>query len=166
MIKLTSPQVKESWSDVPLQGNKVEWFVNQGDMVKKAVGSFQTHYQTNYRRSVGENKIVHCSSEIFYIPQRHVGDFSYLVKAIGSLDIHHSIAVPMLFLAMDSPSHFESKALTKLIYRADLPSNTSSLSIYTAKADAVYPLKIRNEIEFVKLIRVMASGDPLLMELV
>jgi len=166
MIKLTSPQVKESWSDVPLQGNKIEWFVNQGGMVKKAIDTFQPHYQTNYRRSVGENKIVHCSSEIFYIPQQHVGDFSYLVKAIGSLDIHHSIAVPLLFLAMDSPSNFESKALTKLVYRADLPSNTTSLSIYTAKADAVYPLKIRNEIEFVKLIRVMASGDPLLMELV
>ncbi|RLN34693.1 uncharacterized protein C2845_PM03G14860 [Panicum miliaceum] len=159
-------QVKESWSDVPLQGNKIEWFVNQGDMVKKAVGSFRPHYQTNYRRSVGENKIVHCGSEIFYIPQRHIGDFSYLVKAIGSLDIHHSIAVPMLFLAMDSPSNFESKALTKLVYRADLPSNTTFLSIYTAEADAVYPLKIQNEMEFVKLIRVMASGDPLLMELV
>ncbi|RLM87476.1 uncharacterized protein C2845_PM04G32800 [Panicum miliaceum] len=159
-------QVKESWSDVPLQGNKIEWFVKQGDMVKKAVGSFRPHYQTNYRRSVGENKIVHCSSEIFYIPQRHIGDFSYLVKATGSLEIHHSIAVPMLFLAMDSPSNFESKALTKLVYRADLPSNTTFLSIYTAEADAVYPLKIRNEIEFVKLIRVMASGDPFLMELV
>ncbi|CAL5085154.1 unnamed protein product [Urochloa decumbens] len=159
-------QVKESWSDVALQGNNIEWFVNQGDMVKKAVGNFPPYYQTNYRRSVGENKIIHCSSEIFYIPQQHIGDFSYLVKAIGSLDIHHTFAVPMVFLAMDSPSNFESKALTKLVYRADLPSNTTFASIYSAEAHAVYPLKVRNEMEFVKLIRVMASGDPFLMELV
>ncbi|XP_062189423.1 probable glycosyltransferase STELLO1 [Phragmites australis] len=159
-------QVKESWSDVPLQGNKNDWFVNQGEMVKKAVGSFPFHYQANYKRSVGENKIIHCSSEIFYIPQRHISDFSYLVKVIGSLDIHHNIAVPMLFLAMDSPSNFESKSLTKLVYRTDLPSNTTFSTIYTAEAHAVYPVKVRNEMDFVKLIRVMASGDPFLMELV
>ncbi|KAL6657101.1 hypothetical protein ACP70R_004881 [Stipagrostis hirtigluma subsp. patula] len=159
-------QVKELWSDVPLQGNKIEWFVKQGDMVKKAVGSFPSHYQSNYKRSVGEDKIIHCSSEIFYIPQRHIGDFSHLVKVIGSLDIHHSIAVPMLFLAMDSPSNFESKALTKLVYRADLPSNTTFATIYTAEAHAVYPVKVQNEMDFVKLVRVMASGDPFLLELV
>lgn len=158
--------MKESWSEVPLQGNKIEWFVNQGDMVKKAVSNFPPHYQSNYRRSVGENKITHCGSEIFYIPQRHIGDFSYLVKAIGSLDIHHSFAVPLLFLAMDSPSNFESKALTKIVYRADLPSNTTFATIYSAEAHAVYPSKVRNEMEFVKLIRVMASGDPFLKELV
>jgi hypothetical protein len=165
-IKLTYPQVKESWSDVPLHGNNIEWFVNQGDMVKKGVSNFPSQYEANYRRNVGENNLIRCSSEIFYIPQRYIGDFSNLVKAIGSLDIHHSFAVPMLFLAMDSPSNFESKALTKLVYRADLPSNTTLSTIYTAEAHAVYPVKVQNEMDFVKLIRVMSSGDPFLMELV
>lgn len=159
-------KVKESWSDVPLRGNKTEWFANQGDLVKQAVRSFPFHYQANYKRSVGEDKIIHCSSEIFYTPRRHIGDFSYLVKVIGSLDIHHSIAVPMLFLAMDLPSNFESQALAKLVYRTNLPSNTTFSAIYTAEAHAVYPMKVQNEMDFVKLIRVMASGDPFLMELV
>ncbi|TVU37465.1 hypothetical protein EJB05_10781 [Eragrostis curvula] len=159
-------QVKESWSDIALQGNKIDWFVNQGDMVKKAVGNFPLHYQDHYKRNVGENKIIRCSSEVFYIPQRHVSGFSHLVKVIGSLDIHHSIAVPMLFLAMDSTSNFEPKAFTKLVYRANLPSNTTFSTIYTTEAHAVYPVKIKNEVDFVKLIRVMSSGDPFLMELI
>ncbi|BAT03003.1 probable glycosyltransferase STELLO1 [Oryza sativa Japonica Group] len=159
-------KVKESWSDVPLHGNKIEWFINQGDMVKKAIASFPFQYQANYKRSVGEDKIIHCNSEIFYIPRSHIGDFSYLVQAIGSLDIHHSIAIPMLFLAMDLPSNFESKALTKLIYRTNVQSNATFATIYTAQAHAVYPMKVQNEIDFVELIRVMASGDPFLMELI
>lgn len=158
--------MKESWSDVPLQGNNNEWFMNQGNMVKKAVGSFPAHYQANYKRSVGEDKIIHCSSEIFYIPRRYTGDFSYLVKVIGNLDIHHTVGVPMLFLAMDAPSNFEPKALGKLAYRTNLPSDTTFSAIYTPEAHAVYPMKVQNEIDFVNLIRVMASGDPFLMELV
>lgn len=157
-------KVKESWSDVSFHGN--EWFTNQRDMVKKAVGSFPFHYQANYKRSVGEDKIIHCSSEIFYIPQRYTGVFSSLVKVTGNLDIHHTIAVPMLFLAMDLPSNFEPKALGKLVYRTNLPSNTTFSAIYTAEAHAVYPMKVQNEIDFVNLIRVMASGDPFLLELV
>lgn len=135
-------------------------------MVKKAIASFPFQYQANYKRSVGEDKIIHCNSEIFYIPRSHIGDFSYLVQAIGSLDIHHSIAIPMLFLAMDLPSNFESKALTKLIYRTNVQSNATFATIYTAQAHAVYPMKVQNEIDFVELIRVMASGDPFLMELI
>lgn len=165
-IKLISAQVKESWSDVPLHGNNIEWFVNQGDMIKKAVSNFPSQYQDNYRRSVGENNLIRCSSEIFYVPQRYTRDFSDLVKVIGSLDIHHSFAVPMLFLAIDSPSNFESKALTKLVYRADLPSDTTLSTIYTTEAHAVYPVKVQNEMDFVKLIRAMALGDPFLMELI
>ncbi|CAM0907123.1 unnamed protein product [Alopecurus aequalis] len=159
-------KVKESWSDVPLQRNNIEWFVNQGDMVKKAVGSFPSHYQANYKRSVGEDTIVHCSSEIFYVPRQYTGGFSHLVKVIGNLDIHHTVAVPMLFLAMDLPSNFEPRALGKLVYKTNLPSNTTFSTIYTAEAHAVYPMKVQNEMDFVNLIKVMASGDPFLMELI
>jgi hypothetical protein len=49
---------------------------------------------------------------------------------------------------------------------ANLPSNTTFSTIYTAEAHAVYPMKVQNEMDFVSLIRVMASGDPFLMELV
>uniref|UniRef100_A0ACD5UKG7 Uncharacterized protein n=1 Tax=Avena sativa TaxID=4498 RepID=A0ACD5UKG7_AVESA len=159
-------KVKDSWSDVPLRRNNIKWFRNQGDMVKKAVGSFPFHYQDNYKRSVAEDTIIHCSSEIFYVPRQYTGHFSNLVKVIGNLDIHHTIAVPMLFLAMDLPSNFEPRALGKLVYMTNLPSNTTFSTIYTAEAHAVYPMKVQNEMDFVKLIRVMASGDPFLMELI
>lgn len=56
--------------------------------------------------------------------------------------------------------------MTKLVYRADLPSDTTLSTIYTTEAHAVYPVKVQNEMDFVKLIRAMALGDPFLMELV
>uniref|UniRef100_A0ACD5YSQ2 Uncharacterized protein n=1 Tax=Avena sativa TaxID=4498 RepID=A0ACD5YSQ2_AVESA len=159
-------KVKDSWSGVPLRRNNIEWFRNQGDMVKKAVGSFPFRYQDNYKRSVAEDTIIHCSSEIFYVPRQYTGHFSNLVKVIGNLDIHHTVAVPMLFLAMDLPSNFEPRALGKLVYMTNLPSNTTFSTIYTAEAHAVYPMKVQNEMDFVSLIRVMASGDPFLTELI
>lgn len=113
-----------------------------------------------------EGKLIICSSEIFYIPQRLVADFSDLVGIVGDLHIHHRIAVPVFFLAMDSQENFDSKALATVIYKTQPRANNSFMSYYTAQAPAVYPLKVHNEYDFIKLIRVMASGDPLLLELV
>jgi hypothetical protein len=45
------------------------------------------------------------------------------------------------------PSNFESKALTKLIYRTNVQSNATFATIYTAQAHAVYPMK-----EFTKTV--------------
>ncbi|XP_020108334.1 probable glycosyltransferase STELLO2 [Ananas comosus] len=160
-------KVTQSWITVPLNGSdRSDWFAKQGDLVKKVVGNFPVHFQVSYKETMGEDKLIYCSSELFYIPRRFVGDFSDLVGLVGDVDIHHKIAVPMFFLAMDSDQNIDSDALAKAVYRTNLLANESFSAIYTAQAPAVYPVKVQNELDFIKLIRVMASGDPLLMELV
>ncbi|RWW81386.1 hypothetical protein BHE74_00010235 [Ensete ventricosum] len=120
----------------------------------------------NYKQSTTEGRLIICGSEIFYVPQRFVGDFIDIVEIIGDQRIHHKVAVPMIFLAMDVPENFDSSALATVVYKAGLSANDSFASYYTANVPAIYPLKVHHEYDFVKLIRVMASGDPLLQELV
>ncbi|KAG6520460.1 probable glycosyltransferase STELLO1 [Zingiber officinale] len=159
-------KVPESWVSISTDGNDTDWHVSQTNLVKKIADNFPVHLQTSYKESVTEGKLLICSSEIFYIPQRFVTDFSDLVGIVGDLHIHHRIAMPVFFLAMDSQENFDSKALATVVYRTRPQANDSFMSSYTAQAPAVYPLKVRNEYDFIKLIRAMASGDPLLLELV
>jgi len=73
--------------------------------------------------------------------------------------------VPMFFLSMDSPQNFDP-VLGSMVYKSEPASLNSSLSLYSAEAPAVHPWSISNEQDFIKLVREMAEGDPLLMELV
>ncbi|CAM0955693.1 unnamed protein product [Alopecurus aequalis] len=159
-------KIAHSWVTVPLESNKEEWFVKQGAMVKQVVGNSPVHFQTKYKESMGKDKIVFCGSELFYIPRQFVEDFGDLVGLVGDLDLHHKIAVPMFFLAMDSPENFDSEALAGTVFRTNLAANETFSSIYTAQSPAVFPVKVMNEIDFIKVIRLMSKGDPLLMELV
>ncbi|KAM3410258.1 hypothetical protein ACQJBY_002458 [Aegilops geniculata] len=159
-------KIAHSWVTVPLESNKEEWFVKQGAMVKQVVGSSPVHFQSKYKESMGEDKIVFCGSELFYVPRQFVEDFGDLVGLVGSLDLHHKIAVPMFFLAMDSPQNFDSEALAGTVFKTNLAANETFSSIYTAQSPAVFPVKVMNEIDFIKVIRLMSKGDPLLMELV
>lgn len=150
---------------VTIGGNSSEWFTKQASLVKQVVNNFPVHFQVSYKENVGEEKkLTICGSEIFYIPQRHATDFADLVGLVGDLDIHHKVAVPMFFLAMDSPQNYDSEALSKVVYSTEKSFNLTNT--YSPRVPAVYQLNIRDEIEFIKLVRVMASGDPLLMELV
>lgn len=135
-------------------------------MVKKIVDTLPVHLQVSYKHGTSESELIICSGEVFFVPRRFVDDFVDLTELVGDLDMHHKVAVPLFLLAMDSEQNFDSDALARVVYKKDLPSNASSLSYYTAKAPAVYPLKVQNEADFIKLVQVMASGDPLLMELV
>lgn len=159
-------KIAHSWVTIPLESNKEEWFVKQGAMVKQVVGSSPVHFQSKYKESMGEDKIVFCGSELFYVPRQFVEDFGDLVGLVGSLDLHHKIAVPMFFLAMDSPQNFDSEALAGTVFKTNLAANETFSSIYTAQSPAVFPVKVMNEIDFIKVIRLMSKGDPLLMELV
>ncbi|CAL9146867.1 probable glycosyltransferase STELLO2 [Musa acuminata AAA Group] len=159
-------KVPESWVLVSTEGNVSEWHLNQGNLVKTIVDNFPVHFQTSYKESTTDGRLVICSSEIFYVPQRLVTDFVDLVGIVGDLQIHHKIAVPMFFLAMDALENLDSSALATVVYRTNLMANDSITSYYTAKVPAVYPLKVQTENDFVKLVRLMASGDPLLLELV
>lgn len=157
-------KVSESWSTVSTKGNDTAWFSSQGDMVKKVVSSMPVHFQVSYKENVPrKHSLILCNSEVFYVPRRLLGDFKDLVGLVGGLEIHHKVAIPMFFMAMDSPNNFDP-VLNKMIYRTDLPSKNSS-SIYWPVAPAVHPWSVSDEPDFIKLIRIMAEGDPLLMEL-
>ncbi|ONK78116.1 uncharacterized protein A4U43_C02F14520 [Asparagus officinalis] len=160
-------KVSKSWVSVTIDENSSKWFKKQAALVKQVVNNFPVHFQVSYKETMPEeNKLIICGSEIFYIPQRHAGDFTDLVGLLGDMNIHHKVAVPMFFLAMDSPQNYDSEALSNIVYSPEKPANSSLANVYSTRVPAVYPLDIHDEIEFIKLIRVMSSGDPLLMELV
>ncbi|GKV27579.1 hypothetical protein SLEP1_g36739 [Rubroshorea leprosula] len=156
-------KVSKSWTTVSTDGNS-EWFSKQAEMVKKVVSTMPVHFQVNYKEVMkNDRSLTICSSEIFYIPQHLVSDFVDLVNLVGDLEIHHKVAIPMFFTSMDLPQNFDS-VLNTMVYELKLPTNSSTH--YSAQAPAVHPWSVSSEQEFIKLIRIMAEGDPLLMQLV
>ncbi|KAB1222346.1 hypothetical protein CJ030_MR2G025526 [Morella rubra] len=159
----TTDKVSKSWTTVSTNDNS-DWFSKQADMVKTVVSSMPVHLQVSYKESVtNEQSITICSSEVFYIPRRFVADFVDLVNLVGSLEIHQKVAIPMFFVSMDSPQNFDP-VLGTMIYKEKRPANNSS-ALYSAQVPAVHPWSVTSEQDFIKLIRIMAEGDPLLMEL-
>lgn len=123
------------------------------------------HFQVSFKETMkSEHSLTICNSEVFYIPRHLVADFSDLVSLVGDLEIHYKVAIPMFFMSMDSPQNFDS-VFSKMVYKRKLPSSTNS-TFYSAQAPAVHPWTVSSEQDFIKLIRIMAEGDPLLMELV
>jgi len=162
--KFNGIQVAESWTTVPTNENK-DWFSKQAEMVQKVVSTMPAHFQVSYKESVTNGQgITVCSSEVFYVPRRFVADFVELVNLVGPLEMHQKVAIPMFFVSMDSPLNFDP-VLSTMIYKQKPPTNNSS-TIYSAKVPAVHPLNVSSEQDFIKLIRIMAEGDPLLLELV
>ncbi|KAF5473273.1 hypothetical protein F2P56_009897 [Juglans regia] len=157
-------KVSKSWTTVSASDNS-DWFSKQADFVKKVVSTMPANFQVSYKESITNvQSIGICSSEVFYIPRRFVADFVDLVNLVGSLEIHQKVAVPMFFVSMDSPQNFDP-VLDTMIYKRKPPTNNSS-TLYSAQVPAVHPWNVSSEQDFIKLIRIMAEGDPLLMELV
>ncbi|CAK7342580.1 unnamed protein product [Dovyalis caffra] len=156
-------KVSKSWTTVSTNGN-TDWYAKQAEMVRKVVGSMPVHFQVNYKEAMkSDQSLVIGGSEIFYIPQHLVTDFVDLVGLVGDLDIHQKVAIPMFFMSMDSPQNFDS-VLRTMVYKQEPPPGNSTL--YSAQVPAVHPWNVSSEQDFIKLIRIMAEGDPLLMELV
>jgi hypothetical protein len=157
-------KVSKSWSTVSVNGNS-DWLKKQAGMLNKVVSTMPVHFQVGYKELSGasDDMIRICNSEIFYIPRRFVSDFIDLVNLVGDLEIHHRIAVPAFFAAMDSPQNFDP-IFSKMIYKRKLQTNSSIP--YSAEVPAIRPWNVSSEQDFIKLIRIMAAGDPLLMELV
>ncbi|KZV36356.1 hypothetical protein F511_03797 [Dorcoceras hygrometricum] len=154
-------KVSKSWTSVPIAGNS-DWFTKQAELVKKVVATMPAHLQVNHKEMVKDHQsLVICNSEVFYVPRRFVSDFIDLVGLVGDLDIHHKVAVPMFFLAMDSPQNYDS-VFDSMRYKQKPQSNST---FYSAEVPAVHPWSVSSEQDFIKLIRLMAAGDPLLMEL-
>ncbi|KAE9466049.1 hypothetical protein C3L33_02041, partial [Rhododendron williamsianum] len=96
-------KVPESWTPVRDDGNSA-WFTQQAELVNKVVNSMPVHFQVSYKESMPDpSSTTLCSSEVFYVPRRFVSDFIDLVNLVGDLDMHQKVAVPMIFLSMDSP---------------------------------------------------------------
>lgn len=143
----------------------LSWFSKQADMVNGVVGTMPAHLQVNYKRSSpSQQTIALCGSEIFYIPQNFVQDFIDLVDLVGTLEIHHAIAIPMFFMSMDLPANFDP-VLNRMICKTQ-SSLIGALTYYSAEVPAVHPWNVSTESDFVNLVRLMAAGDPLLLELV
>ncbi|CAN6444869.1 unnamed protein product [Victoria cruziana] len=159
-------EVPKSWLAAPITSKNSAWYIREGvDIVKKLMTSLPVHFQINYKENIGEEKLVICSSDIFYVPQRFVADFVDLVSHVGDLKLHQKIAVPMFFLAMDSSSNFDSQALKNMIYRIGGGETSDPSSFYSAQAAGVHSWKVSSDSDFMKLVRAMSSGDPLLLEL-
>lgn len=159
-------KVPRSWTTVPITGTNSFWNSKQADMVKQVVSTMPVHFQVNYNENdLHDKTLTICNSEVFYIPQHFVEDFIDLVDLVGNLEIHHKVAVPMFFRAMDSSRNFDP-VLNTMIYETQTRSSNSSPHLYSAQVPAVHPWIVTSEPEFIKLIRDMAVGDPLLMELV
>lgn len=157
-------KVSESWTTVSTNENS-DWFSKQTEMVQKVVSTMPAHFQVSYKESVTNGQsITVCSSEVFYVPRRFVADFVELVNLVGPLEMHQKVAIPMFFVSMDSPENFDP-VLSTMIYKQKPPTNNSS-TLYSAQVPAVHPLNVSSEQDFIKLIRIMAEGDPLLLELV
>ncbi|KAG8371955.1 hypothetical protein BUALT_Bualt12G0016600 [Buddleja alternifolia] len=156
-------KVSKSWTTVSISGNS-DWFPKQAEMVKKVVATMPAHLQVNFKESVKDHQsLTICNSEVFYVPRHFVPDFIDLVNLVGDVDIHHNVAIPMFFLAMDLPQNFDS-VFNSMRYKQKIQSN--STSFYSPEVPAIHPWNVSTEQDFIKLIRIMAAGDPLLMELV
>lgn len=157
-------KVSASWAKVSLDSNSTEWYFKDGgrDIVKKLLSDLPVHLQIKYRESMDEKSFVVCSSEVFYVPHRFVEDFVDLVSLVGNSNLHHEVAVPIFFLAMDTPDMFDPDALSNSIYQRG--GSSDALSYYSAEVHAVHPWKMFNESDFVRLLKAMSSGDPLLLE--
>ncbi|KAM7500170.1 hypothetical protein LguiA_024584 [Lonicera macranthoides] len=155
-------KVSKSWTTVSLKGNS-DWFAKQAEMLNKVVSTMPVHFQVSYKESTTTDQTIRiCNSEVFYIPHRFVTDFIDLVNLVGDLEIHHKVAIPAFFVALDSPQNFDP-VLSTMIYKRKPPTNST---FYSAEVPAIRPWTVSSEQDFIKLIRIMAAGDPLLMELV
>ncbi|KAK6941828.1 STELLO-like [Dillenia turbinata] len=156
-------KVSKSWSVVSINDN-ADWFSKQAEMVNQVVSTMPAHFQVSYKESAKDEKsLMICNSELFFIPRHFVSDFIDLVNLVGDLEIHHKVAIPMIFVAMDSPQNFDPVFSTMKYKQKPPPVNST---FYSAQVPAVHPWTVSSEQEFIKLIRIMAEGDPLLMELV
>ncbi|GMH28356.1 hypothetical protein Nepgr_030199 [Nepenthes gracilis] len=157
-------KVSKSWTVISSK-TSTDWLAKQAEMVKKVVSTMPAHFQVSYKESSKtEADLVICSSNVFYVPRRFIDDFVDVVALVGELEMHHKVATPMIFLALDLPRNFDP-VLETMIYDEKPPTKNSS-TFYSAQVPAVHPWSVSSEHEFIKLVRVMATGDPLLMELV
>ncbi|KAL8171490.1 hypothetical protein V2J09_023294 [Rumex salicifolius] len=123
-------KVSKSWTVVTAKKTDSPWHSKQADKVMKVVNIMPVHLQVNFKDSSPKDQsIVTCSSEVFYIPQRFVGDFIDLVELVGNSKIHYTVAVPLFFMSMDSPNNYDPILSTAIYSNGLLSPDSSNLQI-------------------------------------
>jgi hypothetical protein len=65
---------------------------------------------------------------------------------------------------MSPKQEFDRDAFSDVIYKPG--DGMSGVEFYSARSHAVYPWRAKNELEIQRIIKAMASGDPLLLKFV
>lgn len=156
-------KVSKAWKVIHYDKNGTTWFLKSSvkRTVKKMVKSLPVHFRIAYRENMDDKHFVLSKSDVFYIPRRLVGDFVELVGLGVKAKLHQELAIPLFFLAMDSRNSFDSEAFNSIVYRT---GSVNSASIYSAEVHAVRPWKATDQRELLNVMKAMALGDPLLLE--
>ncbi|KAH7430661.1 hypothetical protein KP509_08G007900 [Ceratopteris richardii] len=153
-------KVGKSWKVASHGRNGTEWYLQKAvkQSVKAMVKNLPVEFRLPYRENIDNKHFVVSKSEAFYIPHRLVDDFTSLVALAIQAKLHQELAIPLMFLAMDHRDNFDPEAFSTVVYK------TGSDAVYSAEAHIVRPLKVATQYDLLHVIKGMASGDPLLLE--
>ena len=154
-------QVSQAWNVVSHKENGTAWYQKSSvkRTAKNMVKSLPVHFRVTYRENIDDSHYVVSKSDVFYVPRRLVGDFVDLVALGLQAKLHQELAIPLFFLCMEHIDNYDSEAFSHVVYGIDSNSVT-----YMAEAHIVSPLKARDQHELLHVMKYMAAGDPLLLE--
>lgn len=157
-------KVSKAWNIINYNNNGSEWYHKSSvkRTLRKIISSLPVHFQITYRENMDDKHFVVSNADIFYIPQRLVEDFVDLVGLGLKAKLHQELAVPLFLLAMDTLDNFDSEAFSSVVYKTDDYANSDN--IYSDEVHVVHPWRATNQRELLRLMKSMASGDPLLLE--
>lgn len=157
--------VGEAWKLVSYEErNGTEWYLKSSikRTVKKMVALMPVHFQMCYKENMEETHFALSKSEVFYIPQRLVGDFAELVQLAVQAKLHPDLALPLFFLAMEPKEEYDAEAFSQVVYNTESSHATYSPEVHVVR-QSYAPT---NQRQLLGVIKAMAAGDPLLLETV
>ncbi|KAJ7547308.1 hypothetical protein O6H91_08G079600 [Diphasiastrum complanatum] len=159
-------QTRTSWQVIGFKRTGPDWFLGYGvkKNIKIAIRSLPAKFQNMYRKSMDDMHYVVCSSDIFYIPQRHVRDFRELVSVGVKAQLRHEIAVPLFYMALERPANYDSIAFRNTLYLTGGNKKGDLATLYRKEQHILHPWKVSSESELLRVVRTMSVGDPLLLE--
>eukprot|EP00249_Psilotum_nudum_P009356 c21875_g2_i1 orf=197-2620(+) len=160
----TLHKVNRSWKVLAYNETGSAWYHSNSTKVhlQTALSYLPAHFQITYHGNMDDEHFVMSNSDAFYVPRRFVRDFTDLVTIGDKSSLRQELAIPFIFLALDSVDNYDVEAFSNVVYKTKVSSNPAAL--YTAEKQAVHPWKVLTEHDLHGLLREMASGDPLLLE--
>jgi hypothetical protein len=153
--------VNQAWKVVGHKENGTEWYQKSSvkRTVKNTVKSLPVHFRITYRENMDNGHYAVSTSDAFYVPRRLVADFVDLVGLAAQAKLHQELAIPLFFLCMEHIENYDMEAFSHVVYESD-----SNSTVYTAEAHIVSPLQARDQHQLLRIMKYMAAGDPLLLE--